>query len=188
MTATLGNPFSLQTRRQRLAAIVVATALAGMAMWGHISSNGPASAKGAALKTASMNRPMAMNPPAPLELSTLPVRPVKRNLFSLRLEDYPAASAAHGVGEENLAIAAKSSVEPADLTMEGQILPANLRRAAEGLRLQGTVLGTAPTAVVNGQVVKEGDEIAGFKIVRIEPGGIVVEKDDVRVRVQANDE
>ncbi len=169
-----------------MAAIVVAAALAGLAVWGHVPSSGPAAAKGSAVGAAPMAEPReAMSLSAPVDWPSQELQPVKRNLFAVHLEDFPSAKDLRG-NPEFLGMVAKSSAEPADLTMEGQIVPENLRRAADALRLQGTVMGTAPTAVVNGREVKEGDVVGGFGVVKIETGGIVVERDGVRLRIEGN--
>jgi len=51
-----------------------------------------------------------------------------------------------------------------------------LEQEAERLVLQSTVVSQEPTAIINGQVVHVGDEICGFKVIKIRPRQCLVER------------
>ncbi len=48
---------------------------------------------------------------------------------------------------------------------------------ATGLRLQSTVLGREPRAIVNGRTLAPGQDIRGFRVVRIHERHVVLERD-----------
>ncbi len=94
-----------------------------------------------------------------------------QNPFVVHLDAFPVAGS--GTSDE----LTKSAVGPADQKKQRPQILSELQRAAAGLRLQSVIMGMTPTAVINGVSAKEGDVVASFRIVRIEAGGIVVEKD-----------
>jgi hypothetical protein len=51
-----------------------------------------------------------------------------------------------------------------------------LAKELEELELQSTMTGTAPLAYISGQLVREGDAIRGFSVVRIEDRRVLVSK------------
>jgi hypothetical protein len=59
----------------------------------------------------------------------------------------------------------------------------NVRIAAEALKLESTIVGPTPGAIVNGQMVREGSNIAGFRVLKIEPRQVVVEREGVKLAV-----
>jgi hypothetical protein len=63
---------------------------------------------------------------------------------------------------------------------------AAVRAQARALSLQSTMLGTTPTALINGEVLKEGDQINDFSIKSITSGACVVAKDGVEVVLRMN--
>lgn len=60
-----------------------------------------------------------------------------------------------------------------------------LRRAvqaqAQALALQSTVIGESPTAIINGQLLRAGDSINGFRVVEITARSCAVEKEGMRI-------
>jgi hypothetical protein len=152
-------------------------------------SNGPAAA------TASFIRrqvsAMGTDPPAaaPRPLVSSPVltwisqprRAVERNLFAVRTEFYARAGNGESESSED---PAKSDGEGADQNREKQILMENLQTQAGKLKLQTTMMGRVPTALVNGELVKEGDTISGFKVVKIEPRRMTIEQEKVTLEIE----
>lgn len=59
-----------------------------------------------------------------------------------------------------------------------------VRAQAHALTLQSTVVGATPTAIVNGQVLRAGDWINGFKVVAITTRSCTMEKDGTRVTLE----
>ena len=58
-----------------------------------------------------------------------------------------------------------------------------VRAQAKALTLQSTMIGPNSSAVINGQVLRVGQHIAGFRIVGIHPRSCDVEKKGVEVRL-----
>jgi hypothetical protein len=121
--------------------------------------------------------------------STVPLAPAARNLFRVEYERYeqagkstaPGAPAQHsGDSPED---PSKSGPSPADLKRERQILVANLQTQAGQLKLQSTVMGARPKAVINGSLVEEGDIVASFRVTRISARGVVVEREGIKFDV-----
>jgi hypothetical protein len=52
--------------------------------------------------------------------------------------------------------------------------------ASDALELQSTICGDQPMAVINGQVLKVGDEIEGFLLERVEPTSVWVKRNNAR--------
>lgn len=79
---------------------------------------------------------------------------------------------------------AKSMSSRADQERARNILLDNVRQMASKLELQSTFMASgAPQAVVNGTLVREGEMIEGFKVIRIEAKRIVVEREGIRLEV-----
>jgi hypothetical protein len=116
-----------------------------------------------------------------------PINELSRNLFVTRLEYYPqdgshlATSGNEGDGFWDQV--AKSMSSQADHKRERQILLENLQVQASQLRLQSTVMGGRPRALVNGQLLGEGDSIASFKVVRIESRKVLLEREGIRLEI-----
>jgi hypothetical protein len=74
----------------------------------------------------------------------------------------------------------------ADQKREREVLVENLRGQALQLKLQSTVLGASPKALVNGQLVRVGDVVASFRVTKIEARRIVVEREGIKLEVRSN--
>jgi hypothetical protein len=116
-----------------------------------------------------------------------PVGRLARNPFSIPLDCYPhdgsksTAESAEGNGYWDLV--RKSMSSRADQQEQRQILVENIRIAAEALKLESTIVGAIPGAIVNGQMVREGSTIAGFRVMKIEARRVVVEREGVKLAV-----
>ena len=55
---------------------------------------------------------------------------------------------------------------------------------AQALSLQSTMLGAAPTALINGSVLREGQWINGFRLKYITSNAVLVTKDGVDVELR----
>jgi hypothetical protein len=124
-----------------------------------------------------------------------PLAPLGRNLFVVNLDHYPQepktlpeqTSAGGGFWGE----IAKSVSAAADVTKERQILVENLTQQASQLRLQSTLMGPKPKAVINGEMVGEGDVVAcgsgetrgEFRVLKIEARRIVIEREGIKLEV-----
>jgi hypothetical protein len=112
-----------------------------------------------------------------------PRRQVERNLFAIHLEYYSRA-ADHIVSGDSSEDPGKSSSDATDQTRERRIPPENLPNQASQLKLQATVPGTDATALINGELVKVGDTVAGFTVVRIEARRVLVQQDGVTLEIE----
>ena len=72
----------------------------------------------------------------------------------------------------------------ADVRKERQILIENLHQQASQLRLQSTMMGAVPKAVINGELVEEGEVVAAFRVLKIEARRIIVEREGIKLEIQ----
>jgi hypothetical protein len=113
---------------------------------------------------------------------------LNRNLFTVDFERFPADGTrvrtpdkeAVGFWDE----LAKSMTVRADVKRERQVLVENLARQASQLRLQSTIMGASPKAVIDGDLVGEGDVVASFRVLKIEPRRIMIEREGIKLEIQ----
>ncbi len=130
-----------------------------------------------------------------------PLQDVSRNLFAIRHEYFPQAqrtsdSVANGPGAaggpptfwDSLQ---KSRDQAADQKRRREILVENLQREAAKLRLQSTVMGPEPQAIIGGSLVREGDSVAAsdaasiqFRVLKIEARRVVIEREGIKLEVR----
>jgi hypothetical protein len=113
--------------------------------------------------------------------------PITRNLFAVDLDRYPqdghrVATAPRG-GQGFWDDLAKSMSFRADVKKERQTLVENLQQRASQLRLQSTLMGASPKAVIDGDLVGEGDVVASFRVLKIEPRRIIVEREGIKLEI-----
>jgi len=134
-------------------------------------------------------------PPKPLDSASAlrawmesPSAPLTRNLFEVELERFPHdGSPVQTTNKDVVGFwdeLAKSMTFRADVKRERQILVENLARQASQLRLQSTIMGASPKAVIDGGLVGEGDVVATFRVLRIEPRRITVEREGIKLEIQ----
>jgi hypothetical protein len=117
-----------------------------------------------------------------------PVAPLTRNLFEVELERFPHDGSVVQTANKDVVgfwdELAKSMTFRADVKKERQVLVENLARQASQLRLQSTIMGASPKAVIDGGLVGEGDVVATFRVLRIEPRRIIVEREGIKLEIQ----
>jgi hypothetical protein len=117
-----------------------------------------------------------------------PGAPLSRNLFTVQLEKFPHDGSPIQTTNKDVVgfwdELAKSMSSRADVRKERQILVENLARQASQLRLQSTIMGASPKAVIDGDLVGEGDVVATFRVLRIEPRRIIVEREGIKLEIQ----
>lgn len=119
-------------------------------------------------------------------------RPIERNLFAVKLDYFPQdasrisqvlqAPTGNGFWDDM----AKSMTAKADVKRERQILVENLQLRAAQLRLQSTMMGAQPKALINGELAREGDVVASFRVLKIEPRRVIVEREGVKLEILMN--
>lgn len=115
---------------------------------------------------------------------------MNRNPFVVPLDFYPSegsnGSEEVSAGNGYWDLLRKSMSARADQQEQRQILIDNIRIAAESLKLDSTILGSTPGAMVNGQVVHEGSTVAGFRVLKIESNEVIMEREGIRLAVIMN--
>ena len=123
---------------------------------------------------------------------------INRNLFAVNLDRFPQDSGkTASVGGRSPLFwdeLAKSMSQQADVRKERRVLHENLAQQASQLRLQSTMMGAQPKAVVNGGLVGEGDVVASgasgdtrsvtFRVLKIEARRIIVEREGIKLEIQ----
>jgi hypothetical protein len=74
----------------------------------------------------------------------------------------------------------------ADQRVERDALRENIRQLAEKLNLQSTMMSASPKALINGELVGEGDVVASFRVLRIEAQKIVIEREGIMLEKRLN--
>jgi hypothetical protein len=125
-----------------------------------------------------------------------PPTPIGRNLFAINLERFPQdANRVSSATTGNVGFwdeLAKSMSSRADVRKERQILMENLAQQASQLRLQTIMMSASPKAVIDGDLVGEGDVVACgtgetrtvFRVLKIEPRRIIVEREGIKLEIQ----
>lgn len=168
---------------------------------------GPAAAiaSGPAVSASSNNSAHhgAPTPGKPVDAATAlrawmdqPPVSLKRNLFAVDLERFPQDSGHSTSANTDDAgfwdDVAKSLTVRADVKRGRQILQENLSQQASQLRLQSTMMGATPKAVIDGELVGEGDVVAAksgedriqFRVLKIEARRIIVEREGIKLVIQ----
>jgi hypothetical protein len=120
-----------------------------------------------------------------------PISPLSRNLFVINYDFYPQdGSKAPPIkpltGDGFWDQLAKSMSLRADSIKEHQVLVENLRLQAAQLKVQSTMMGARPKALINGELVGEGSVVASFRVSKIEARRIVLEREGIKLEVRFN--
>jgi hypothetical protein len=123
------------------------------------------------------------------EWASRPVSPLNRNLFSVNYDFFPQDGSRPVVlrapqGDGFWDRLAKSMTARADAKREQEVLRENLRLQAAQLKIQSTVMGASPKALINGELVGEGDVVASFRVSRIEARRVVVEREGIKLELR----
>jgi hypothetical protein len=116
-----------------------------------------------------------------------PIVAVSRDLFVIPYDYYPRDGTEASEPETGTGFwdqMAKSLSARADHVQQRQVLVDNVRIAASALKLDSTLLGAVPEAVINGQMAREGSVVDDFRVLKIEPRRIIVEREGVILAVR----
>ena len=179
---------------------VLVTVLGTMWVRMAVSDNGGPAGATTATVTSSDNDMMGQTMPAGratmsgaataalAEWRGAPVSPVVRNLFTIPIDNYaqtgerPAAPITRvddGFWDE----LAKSLSSQADQHKQRQIRIDNMLRDAAKLQLQTILMSASPKAVIGGEMVGEGSVVAEFRVLRIEPRRIIIEREGIKLEI-----
>ena len=115
------------------------------------------------------------------------VPPLSRNLFTVRIEYFPvndSRTAELAPGEEGFwSRMEKSFRVQADQKDKRDNLVENFKAQAAQLKIESIMLGPQPRAMVNGNLVAEGSVVAEFRVLKIEPRRIVVEREGIKLAI-----
>ena len=125
------------------------------------------------------------------EWARQPIAPLSRNFFVINYDFFPqdgskpvVAPIARGDGFWDHV--AKSMALRADQKREHEVLVENLKSQALQLKLESTMMGASPKALVNGQLLGVGDVVASFRVCKIEARRIVVEREGIKLEIRSN--
>jgi hypothetical protein len=122
-----------------------------------------------------------------------PIAPLSRNLFAVNYDLFPtdgmrapepAVRVERGDGFWDQL--AKSMAARADQIKEHRARVETLRAEAARLKVQSTLMGPSPRAMVDGRLVGLGDVVASFRVTRIEARRIVVEREGIKFGLRFN--
>jgi hypothetical protein len=120
------------------------------------------------------------------EWISTPVHPIKRNIFLVKSEYFPQGTADKGpaVNATGFWSALEKSLSlQADQKDKRDAVIASLKVEAAGVRPTSIVMGPSPRAMINGALVREGDSVGSFRVLRIEAHAIVVERGGIRLAI-----
>lgn len=115
--------------------------------------------------------------------------PLSRNPFLVKLDLFPPDVTRPQLPEESGGFwdeVAKSLLDHADQQERKQELLSRLQEHAKALRVTSVLMGPKPRAVINGELVGEGDVVAGFRVLEIGPRRVVIEREGIRLEVTMN--
>ena len=119
-----------------------------------------------------------------------PATPLARNLFAVKFDYFPTdgrSGKGPGGGSDGIYDQmAKSAAQAADQQKEKQVLLENLQREAGRLRLQSIMMGPVPKAMIDGGLVGEGDVVASFRVLKVEPRRVIVEREGIKLEILMN--
>jgi hypothetical protein len=101
-----------------------------------------------------------------------------RDMFAVNWEFYPQGTT--GSDPNQSSGTEKSGPEAVDDSRGEDAL----RRAADGLQLQTTILGANPRAVISGQVLKPGQKISGMTLLKVLPRQVILEMQGQQVKLE----
>ncbi|HEX4125711.1 MAG TPA: hypothetical protein VHY37_13375 [Tepidisphaeraceae bacterium] len=143
---------------------------------------GRSDARGSMMQPASAPAPSASNS-RPAWQANWPGGAPKRNLFRTRLDNFPrdVGTSQQPMRPGDATSGAKSPALPADQNHDAT--PSGTAGELAQIHLQSTMMHPTPRALVNGQIVGEGDFVGSFRVVRITLSQIVVEKQGVQFTI-----
>lgn len=112
-----------------------------------------------------------------------PAQPISRNLFATRLDFFPTDNtsvAQNSASGDFWSQLGKSIAQATDEENKRENLKESFRQQAGKLRLQSTMAGAQPRAMLNGKLVSEGNEVEGFRVIRIDTRRVVLERQGFR--------
>lgn len=189
--AWLGRLHQAIRRDPKKATIMAVLAVVLLGLWGRLLFGGPRRAAASLVRVLSSdNHALAAQGPhyrtadeAMMDWLNEKEQPIERDLFAVNLDYYPREGRRLGENAGFSGDEEKSAIARTDHKRERQILIENLQAQAANLKLQSTVMSVPPRAIINGELVEEGNAVASFRVLKIEPRRIIVEQQGVRLEI-----
>ncbi|MFA9480199.1 hypothetical protein ACERK3_18150 [Phycisphaerales bacterium AB-hyl4] len=172
-----------RVKQDRKLALMLVLLMVGLLLWGRLLLQ-PSVPRTA---TAEPSRATAVVPDSgSVVKASRPDRPVvevelpdylARDLFNFPSDEFAWAAPKKA---EQTTMEEKSGSERSD----DQLRSATVRKAAENLRLRSVMMGENPSAVINGQVLRPGQQIQGFTLLEIAKRHVLLEQHGVIVRLR----
>jgi hypothetical protein len=161
----------------------------------------PANTRGRTDNSAKDARPNARKDAAAMrKWLAMPVKKLDRNLFAAKIDHYPQLSGRKtrngGNPGKELTAEEKSAQQSADEMKEWHTRTDAMQLEARQLVLTSTVTGASPKALINGQMVREGDVVAsgageslngdpgtGFRVLKIEARRVIIEREGIKLEI-----
>jgi hypothetical protein len=151
----------------------------------------PSEAASAVLPTRATGRPDAVEVDRRLrDWLDEPIGPISRNLFTVRLDYFPPdpsrapEAVKSAIDGEFWGRLEKSLMLQADQRGKRENLAASFAAEAGKMRLDSIIMGPVPKAMIDGKLRTEGDIAAGFRVLKIEPRRIMIEREGIRLEIQ----
>jgi hypothetical protein len=106
--------------------------------------------------------------------------PIERDLFAFDGAFYPQVESI----DQTVDSRPKSPADPTDEQVKEQRLRASIRIEARSLKLQSTLLGRRPRAMINGQLLEPGQTIQGFELKEVRTRQVTLVKRGLAVELE----
>ena len=170
------------TKDKRKLGLMVVLIVVGLLLWGRLilTKDVPRTAVadpadvGAEAEAAAETTPVAavVRPVVYLALADR----VERDLFQLNPQLFPPI-------EDHTDGAVDGLDEEPDTSPDSRVQRVRTG-AAEALSLQSTLQGAEPLALINGELLKVGDQVQGFTVTKIDSRRVTLRKDGVNVHLE----
>jgi hypothetical protein len=117
-----------------------------------------------------------------------PLPPPTRNLFEIKLDYFPLDGGrvipiSPSADNDFWDLLEKSLAWRADQRIKRETQIVAFMQEADQLRPTSTIGGPNPKAMINGQLVGEGDVVSSFRVIKIEARRILVEREGIRLEI-----
>jgi hypothetical protein len=137
---------------------------------------------------ASVSRVSAAASEALQKWGEQPATPISRNLFAVRIDYFPldgSRTTQNGAPDGGFWVELEKSMSlRTDERQRRENQIASFKVEAEKLKLESIMLGAAPRAMIDGQLVGEGNVVANFRVVKIEARRVIIERDGIMLEIQ----
>lgn len=169
---------------KRKLGLIMALMLVGLLLWGRLLlKNVPRTAVAVPDNAVAQQAP---GPDSGAEALSHPLRPVvriadfgpvTRDLFKFDPVFYPSISGS----SVDMGSAGKSGDDPTDEQQQQMARELAVRALASALTLQTTMLGDPNRAMINGELLEEGQVIQGFSLRKVDLRRVTLVKDGIEV-------